>query len=66
MSSARSWETSDEQMTISVCAEGCLHVRIGRVLIKLTLEEFLALTNLAGTAARDLLFPGTITSDAGH
>jgi hypothetical protein len=36
------------------------------VLIKLTLEEFLALTNLAGTAARDLLFPGTITSDAGH
>jgi hypothetical protein len=67
MSCARFWETADEQMTISLCSEGCLHLRVGRAILKLTREEFLALTNLANTAARDLLFPGLVESTgAGH
>lgn len=67
MSSARFWETPDEQMTISICSEGCLHLRVGRVIVKLTREEFFAITNLANTAVRDLLFPGkTTTVDSGH
>lgn len=67
MSSARFWETPDEQMTISICSEGCLHLRVGRAIIKLTREEFLALTNLANTATRDLLFSGlTAPMDSGH
>ncbi len=67
MSSARFWETPDEQMTISVCSEGCFHLRVGRAIIKLTREEFLALTTLANTATRDLLFSElTAPLDAGH
>lgn len=67
MTTARFWETPDELITISVCAEGCFHLRVGRAIIKLTHEEFLAMTNLATTAARDLLFPGrTTTVDSGH
>jgi len=67
MSSARFWETPDEQITISICSEGCLHLRIGRAIIKLTQEEFLALANLANTATRDLLFSaGVAPMDSGH
>jgi len=67
MSTARTWETPDELSTISVCAEGCFHLRVGRAIIKLTREEFFALTNLANTAARDLLFSGmNTTGDSGH
>jgi hypothetical protein len=67
MNNARFWETPDELMTISLCSEGCLHLRVGRAIIKLTREEFLALTNLANTAVRDLLFSGlTAPGDSGH
>jgi hypothetical protein len=67
MNNARSWETSDELITISVCAEGCFHLRVGRAIVKLTREEFFAVANLANTAARDLLFSGmTMTVDSGH
>jgi len=56
MKQTRYWETSDELMTISVCSEGCLHLRIGRMIIKLTQTEFFALTKLANTATHDLQF----------
>jgi hypothetical protein len=56
MPQARYWETSDELMTVSVCSEGCLHLRIGRTIIKLTQNEFFALTKLANTATHDMQF----------
>lgn len=56
MPQARYWETSDELMTVSVCSEGCMHLRIGRTIIKLTQHEFFALIKLVNIAARDLQF----------
>jgi hypothetical protein len=53
MNKARYWETPDELTTIAVCSEGCIHLRVSRAVIKLTREEFFALTKLATTATRE-------------
>jgi hypothetical protein len=67
MSDARFWETPDELMTISVCSEGCVHLRIGRAVVKMTREEFFSLAKLADKAARELPFPGLLPQPtAGH
>jgi hypothetical protein len=58
MQTPRYWETPDELMTISVCSEGCVHLRVGRAIIKLVPEEFLALAKLTETAAREICTPG--------
>jgi hypothetical protein len=57
MNNARCWETPDELMTISVCTEGCVHLRVGRAIIKLVPEEFFALAKLTETAAREIRNP---------
>jgi hypothetical protein len=57
MNNARHWETPDELMTISVCSEGCVHLRVGRAIIKLVPEEFFALAKLTDTAAREMHGP---------
>lgn len=57
MQNPRSWETPDELLTISVCSEGCVHLRVGRAVIKLVPEEFLALAKLTETAAREIRTP---------
>lgn len=54
MNQIRGWETSDELMTVSICAEGCLHLRIGRMIIKLTPDEFFTLTKLTNTVMQDI------------
>lgn len=56
MNSPQHWETSDELTTISVCSEGCIHLRVGRAIIKLLPEEFFALAKLANTAIREMQF----------
>jgi|SoiMethySBSTD1v2_1073268.scaffolds.fasta_scaffold244876_2 hypothetical protein len=57
MNHIRGWETSDELMTVSMCGEGCLHLRIGRTIIKLTRDEFYSLTKLAKTVTQDIQRP---------
>ena len=57
MQNARHWETPDELMTISVCSEGCVHLRVGRAIIKLMPEEFFALAKLTETATREIRNP---------
>ncbi len=57
MSSTRYWETPDELLTISVCSEGCIHLRVGRAVIKLMPKEFFALAELTSTAAQEMQFP---------
>lgn len=57
MHETRYWETADELSTISLCSEGCVHLRIGRAIIKMTREEFLLLTQLTDKAAREMQFP---------
>jgi hypothetical protein len=57
MNHIRGWETSDELMTVSICAEDCLHLRIGRTIIKLTPDEFFILTKLANTVMQDIQRP---------
>jgi hypothetical protein len=54
MTSTRFWETPDQLITISTCSEGCVHVRVGRAIIKLVPEEFLALAKLTDKAVREL------------
>ena len=58
MHDSRYWETADELTTISLCPEGCIHLRIGRAIIKLTREEFFLLSQLTDKAAREMHFPG--------
>lgn len=60
MHDVRYWETVDELTTISLCPEGCVHLRIGRAIIKLTREEFLSLSRLTHKAAHEMQFPGLI------
>ena len=48
------WQTSDKRISISLCSEGCLHVMVGRAIIKMTPEEFLALQAVVAKAAQDL------------
>jgi hypothetical protein len=57
MHDVRYWETADELTTISLCSEGCVHLRIGRAIIKLTREEFLSLSRLTDKAAREMQVP---------
>ena len=57
MNNIRGWETSDELMTVSMCGEGCLHLRIGRTIIKLTRDEFFSLTKLTNTVTHDIQRP---------
>jgi hypothetical protein len=54
MTGIQHWKTSDELTTISACSEGCIHLRVGRAIIKLLPEEFFALTKLANTALREM------------
>lgn len=60
MSHTHYWETADELMTISLCSEGCVHLRVGRAVVKMTREEFVALTKLADKAAREMQFPESV------
>ena len=57
MNQIRGWETSDELMTVSICSEGCMHLRIGRTIVKLTMDEFRALTKLTNTVTQDMQRP---------
>lgn len=57
MHDVRYGETADELATISLCSEGCVHLRVGRAIIKLTREEFLAISRLADKAAHEMQFP---------
>jgi len=66
VSNARFWETPDELTTISLCAEGCVHLRVGRAVIKLTKDEFLALVKLTDKAAREMRFPEVIPVHPHH
>jgi hypothetical protein len=69
MHDARYWETADELATISLCPEGCVHLRVGRAIIKMTREEFLSLRRLTDKAAREMQFPEAVLAqqrDTGH
>lgn len=69
MHEVRYWETADEVTTISLCPEGCVHLRVGRAIIKMTREEFLSLTRLTDKAAREMQFPEPVLTyqrDTGH
>jgi hypothetical protein len=69
MHDVRYWETADETTTISLCPEGCVHLRVGRAIIKMTREEFLSLTRLTDKAAREMQFPESVLAqqrDTGH
>jgi hypothetical protein len=67
MQDVRFWETPDQLMTISVCTEGCIHVRVGRAVIKMTSDEFLALATLATRATRELSAPVSLPqAETGH
>ncbi len=66
MREARFWETKDELITISLCPEGCVHLRVGRAIIKMTREEFGLLAKLAGKALGEMqlggeTFPSNLT-----
>ncbi len=67
MNNPRFWETTNDQITISLCPEGCIHLMVGRAIIKMTQEEFFSLAKLTNKAAREIQFPGPIqTSVPGH
>lgn len=66
MQNPRYWETPDELMTISVCSEGCVHLRVGRAIIKLVPEEFFALAKLTETAAREIRTPACALTSLPH
>lgn len=63
------WQTRDQKISISQCPEGCIHLVVGRTIIKMTREEFLVLAKLTDTANREIAFPelGSIpVSEVGH
>ena len=37
------WQTPNKNISISLCSEGCLHVVVGRAIIKMTPDEFFTL-----------------------
>ena len=45
------WQTTDKRITVSLCSEGCLHVMVGRAIIKMTPEEFFSLQAVVAKAA---------------
>jgi hypothetical protein len=69
MNKVRLWETPDEMMTLSLCPEGCVHLRVGRAIIKMNQEEFFSLAKLTDKAARELRYPDPAParpSETGH
>ncbi len=61
------WQTPDKRISVSLCSEGCLHVMVGRAIIKMTPEEFFALQAVATQAAQDLRKPPVTQHDSvGH
>ena len=61
------WQTPDKRISVSLCSEGCLHVMVGRAVIKMTPEEFFALQAVAAKAAQDLRNPPVTQHDSiGH
>lgn len=61
------WQTPNKNISISLCSEGCLHVVVGRAIIKMTPDEFFALHALTSKAARDLQRPQLASpAEAGH
>ena len=58
------WQAPNKNISISLCSEGCLHVVVGRAIVKMTPDEFFALT---ARAARDLQRPQLVSpTEAGH
>ncbi len=51
------WQSKDQKISVSLCSEGCLHVMVGRAVIKMTPDEFFSLQNVAYLAAADLRRP---------
>lgn len=61
------WQTPNKNISISLCSEGCLHVVVGRAIIKMTPDEFFALQALTSKAARDMRHPQLVhATEAGH
>ena len=63
------WQTQDQKISISQCSEGCIHLVVGRAIIKMTREEFLVLAKLTDTANREISFPEPVSvpvSEVGH
>ncbi len=54
MYDTRLWQTPDKRISVSSCSEGCLHVMVGRAIIRMTPEEFFALQAVVAKAAQDL------------
>lgn len=63
------WQSRDQQISISQCSEGCIHLVVGRAIIKMTQEEFFVLAKLTDTANQEIAFPdpapGSV-SEVGH
>lgn len=67
MNESHVWQTPKKNICISLCSEGCLHVMVGRAIIKMTPEEFFALQALAAKATRDMQHPQLATpAETGH
>ncbi len=69
MNEERLWRTRDDTIAISQCSEKCIHLMVGRAVIKMTQEEFLALAKLTNTAIEEISFlepASTLMSQLGH
>ena len=67
MHDSQVWQTPNKNISISLCSEGCLHVVVGRAIIKMTPDEFFALQALTSKAARDMQHPQPMhATEAGH
>ena len=63
------WQSRDQQISISQCSEGCIHLVVGRAIIKMTQEEFFTLAKLTDTANQEIAFPDPASgpvSEVGH
>jgi len=63
------WQSRDQQISISQCSEGCIHLVVGRAIIKMTQEEFFVLAKLTDTANQEIAFPDPASgsvSEVGH
>ena len=63
------WQSRDQQISISQCSEGCIHLVVGRAIIKMTQEEFFVLAKLTDTANQEIAFPDPTlrpVSEVGH
>jgi hypothetical protein len=69
MNKERLWRIKDDMITISQCSEGCIHLMVGRAVIKMTQEEFLALAKLTDAAIGEISFLEPVSmpmSEFGH